>query len=113
MDKTVKARRSRAVHIDISDIRYDTTCIDILPGGLPVSIASKVCHSNLDIHSNKSSQKHKKARYKHSTNRCKQYWLSKWSNDKGGNTSRHYFTRNYLNIEQDVMIELVGLKKKI
>ena len=110
MDKTIKAHQSRAVHIDLCNIKYDTTCIDILPGGLPVSIACEVCHSKLDIHSKKSSQKQKKERYKHSTNRCKQYWLTKWS-DEGGNKSRHYFTRNSLNIGQDAMIELVGFKK--
>ena len=68
MGKTAKARWSRVVHIDLSEIKYGSTCIDILLGGLPLSIACEVCHSKLDIHSKKSSQKYKKERYKHSTN---------------------------------------------
>ena len=47
MGKTAKAFRSRAVHIDLFDIEYDSTYIHMFPGGLPLSNACKVCHSKL------------------------------------------------------------------
>ena len=110
--RTTKARWSRAIQINLSEIKYDTTCVNILPGGLPPSIACKVCSPKLDIHSKKSSQRFKKERNKHVTNRCKQYWLSKWSKDKGCNTQRHHFTRNYLNIKQEEVVEFEVVKKR-
>ena len=45
------------------------------------------------------------------TNRCKQYWLSKWSKDKGCNTQKHHFTRSYLNIKQEEVVEFEVVKK--
>ena len=98
-------RSSRAIDLDLSDIKFDTTCIDIVPGGLPLTIACQVCHPKLDIHTKKSSQKSKKQRLKHSTNKCKQFWHSKWSNGNIGTLNKHNFTRAYLNINLDVQIE--------
>ena len=71
MDKTEKARHSRAVLIDCSNIKYGTICVDILPGVLLLSISCEVCHPKLDIHRKKSSKKYKKGRNKNSTNQCK------------------------------------------
>ena len=65
--------------LDLSDIKYDTTCINIVPGGLPLSIACEVCHPKLDIHTKKSSQKSKKQRHKLLMNKCKQFG---WANGR-------------------------------
>ena len=112
MSKTRRSVRSRAIDLDLSDINYDTTCIDIVPGGLPLSIACEICHPKLDIHTKKSSQRSKKERQKHSTNKCKQYWMSKWSNQNIGLLTKHNFTRRYLNIKQDVKIQFEEYKKR-
>ena len=70
MSKTRLSRRAaRAVDIDHSDIKYDTTCINIVPGGLPLTLACELCHGKLDIHTKKSSQPSKKQRQKHDTNK--------------------------------------------
>ena len=98
-------RSSRAIDLELSDIKFDTTCIDIVPGCLPLTIACQVCHPKLDIHTKKRSQKSKKQRLKHSTNKCKQFWHSKWSNGNIGTLNKHNFTRAYLNINLDVQIE--------
>jgi len=69
----------------------------------------------LDIHTKKSSQKSKKERLKHASNKCKQYWITKWSggnNVTTGESLKHISTRQYLNIEQDVKIEFTNLKKR-
>ena len=60
MSKTRKSSRRRLVHIDLSDIRLDTTCINLVPGGLPLSTACEICKPKLDIHTKRSSQKLKK-----------------------------------------------------
>ena len=105
------SRSSRAMDLDLSDIKYDTTCINIVPGGLPLSIACEVCHPKFDIHTKKSSQKSKKQRHKHITNKCKQFWMSKWSNGNIGPLKKHNFTRGYLNINQDVEIQFEEANK--
>ena len=104
-------RAARAIDIDLSDIRHDTTCINIVPGGLPLSIACEVYHPKLDIHTKKSSQKSKKQRHKHLTNKCKQFWMSKWSNGNIGPLKKHNFTRGFLNINQDVEIQFEEANK--
>ena len=54
MSKTRLSRRAaRAVDIDHSDIKYDTTCTNIVPGGLPLTLACEICHGKLDIHTKK------------------------------------------------------------
>ena len=60
MSKARRSSQSEAIYIDLSGIRYDTTCVNIIAGGLPLSIACDICHPKLDIHSKKSSQKRKK-----------------------------------------------------
>ena len=51
MSKTRLSRRvARAVGIDHSDIKYDTTCINMVPGGLPISLVGEICHGKLDTH---------------------------------------------------------------
>ena len=108
---TMRSSRHKAIHIDISNIKHDTTCCNILPGGLPITVACDICKSKLDIHTKKSSQKSKKERLKHASNKCKQYWITKWSggnNVTTGESLKHIFTRRYLNIEQDVKIEFTN-----
>ena len=98
MKRSRATRRSaRAIDLNHSDIKYDTTCIDIVPGDFPLSLACEICHGKLDIHTKKSSQ--------NLTNRYKQYWMSKWSNQNIGLLTKHNFTRRYLNIKQDVKIQ--------
>ena len=112
---TMRRSRHKPIHIDISNIKHDTTCIHILPDGLPIIVACDICKPKLDIHTKKSSQKHKKERHKHQSNKCKQYWGTKWSggnNVTPGESLKHVFTRRYLNIEQDVKIEFTKLKKR-
>ena len=54
MSKTRLSRRAaRAVDIDHGDIKYDTTCTNIVPGGLPLTLACEICHGKLDIHTKK------------------------------------------------------------
>ena len=116
MSKTRKSSRRRSIHIDLSDIRLDTTCVNIVPGGLPLSTACEICKPKLDIHTKRSSQKSKKERQKHPSNRCKQYWTSKWGATRdcstSGNNVNHVFTRQYLNINQDVEIEYDSYKNE-
>ena len=101
---TMRSSRHKAIHIDISNIKHDTTCCNILPGGLSITVVCDICKSKLDIHTKKSSQISKKERLKHASNKCKQYWISKWSCGEcvtQGGLLKHTFTRRYLNIEQD------------
>ena len=89
--------------------------MNIVSGGLPITIACDICQSKLDIHSKKSSKIEKKERHKHVTNKCKQYWISKWSNENTtqiGLLKKHNLTRRYLNIEQDVKIDFENFKKR-
>ena len=111
MIKTRQSVRSRAVDLDISDINYNTICINIVSRGLPFSIVCEVCHPKLDIYTKKISQKSKKQRQKNSTNKCKQYWMSKWSNGNIGPLAKHNFTRRCLNINQDVEIQFEEVKQ--
>ena len=116
MSKSRRSSRRGAVHIDLSDIYYDTTCVTILPGGLPLSIVCDVCKPKLDIFTKRSSQKSKKERQKHPLNRCKQYWSSKWGTGSAtttqGENLKHIFTRNYLSITQGVTIDNNSFKKE-
>lgn len=115
MSKTGKSSRSRAVHIDLSHINYDTTCVNILPGSLPFNLACENCGPKLDIFTKKSSKSNKKERHEHETNRCKQYWLSKWvthDNSTIEHVSKHKLTRSYLHIDQDIELEYETLKKE-
>ena len=115
MSKTRKSSRSRAVYIDLSNINYDTTCVHILPGGLPVNLACEICGPNLDIFTKKSSKANKKERHKHETNRYKQYWSSKWvmhNNSTIGHVNKHKLTRSYLHIDQDIELEYECLKRR-
>ena len=107
----MRSSRHKAIHIDISNIKHDTTCCNILPGGIPFHVACDICKSKLDIHTKNSSQKSKKERLKHASNKCKQYWISKWSGGNPvttGESLKHSFTRRFLNIEQDVKIEFTS-----
>ena len=110
-----RSSRRKAVDIDLSGIKYDSTCVDITPGGLPLSLACDICKSKLDIFTKKSSQKNKKERQKHLTNRCKQYRMSKWLDDSSNRTPgefiKHNITRNYLGIEQGIEIDYGSYKK--
>ena len=72
MSKTGRSRRSMAIHIDLRGISYDTTCVNSVPNGLPISIACEICYCKLDIYTKQSSQTSKKERQKHLTNKCKQ-----------------------------------------
>ena len=112
-------RRSRGrqiLHIDLTDIQYDSTCIDIIPNGLPYSVACDICKPKLCIHTKKSSKKKKKERNKHESNKCKQYWISKWGKSTRyitqGEVMQHIFTRRFLGIEQGVMICYDSFKKR-
>ena len=115
MSRSRRSKRPEAIHIDLTRIKYDSTCVNIVSGGLPITIACDICQSKLDIHSKKSSKIEKKERHKHVTNKCKQYWISKWSNENTmqiGLLKKHNLTRRYLNIEQDVKIDFENVKKR-
>ena len=60
MSRSRRSKPSKAIHINLSKIRYDSTCLNIVPGGLPISIACDICQPKLDIHLKKSSKKSKK-----------------------------------------------------
>ena len=112
-----RSSRRQEIDIDVSDIKYDSTCVDIIPNGLPMSIACDICKSKLDVHTKNSSKKHKRERNKHQSNRCRQYWDSKWGEDRSkylnqGCTLKHMFTRRYLNIEQKVVIDFTSFRKR-
>ena len=47
----------------------------------------------------------------HYTNRCKQYWMSKWSDADIGLCNKHIFTRRFLNINLDVEIKFEEVNK--
>ena len=114
MSRSRRSKRPEAIHIDLTRIKYDSTCVNIVPGGLPITIACDICQSKLDIHSKKSSKIEKKERHKHVTNKCKQYWISKWLNENTtqiGLLTKHNLTRRYLNIELDVKIDFEEVKK--
>ena len=115
MSRSRRSKRPGAVHISLSSIKYDSTCVNIVPGGLPIALACENCKPKLDIHSKKSSKKEKKERHKHATNKCKQYWISRWSDEKTsqiGLLKQHNLIRRYLNIELDVKIEFEEVKKR-
>ena len=115
MSRSRRSKPSKAIHIDLSKIKYDSTCLNIVPVGLPMALACDICAPKLDIHSKKSSQKTKKERHKHVSNKCKQYWISKWSNEnrlQTGLLKKHNLTRRYLNIQQDVKIDFEEVKKR-
>ena len=115
MSNTRKSSRCKAVHINLSNINYDTTCVNILPGGLPVNLACEVCGPKLDIFTKKSSKPNKKERLKHENNRCKQYWSSKWiskQNSTIGHVNRHKLTRSYLHIDHEIVLEYECLKRR-
>ena len=60
MSKFRRSSRRGAIHIDLGDICYDTTCVTILPEGLPETVACDVCKGKLDIHTKKVVNKIKK-----------------------------------------------------
>ena len=60
MSHSRRSKRREAIHIDHSSIKYDSTCVNIVPGGLPITMACDICQPKLDIHSEKSSKKDKK-----------------------------------------------------
>ena len=112
-----RSTRGKAISIDASDIKFDNTCINILPGGLPLSLSCDICKPQLDIHSKRSSKPDKKFRNKHPSNRCQQLWTSKWGKDNktmtDGLAIKHATTRRFLGIAQDVTIEYESAYKKI
>ena len=91
--------------------------INIASGGLPLTLACDICKPKLDIHTKKSSQKKKKKeRQKHVSNRCKQYWMNKWTDQKSkrtpGEVLKHNLTRNFLGIELGIKIDCDIYKKR-
>ena len=60
MSKTRRANQSKAIHIDLSNIKHDTICVNVIPKGLLLSIACNICNHKLDIHSKKSSKTRKR-----------------------------------------------------
>ena len=98
-----------AIDLDDSGVKYDTTCINIVPGSLRLPIACEVCHPKSEIHIKKSNLKCKKQRQKHSTNKFKQYWMSKWSSIIGP-LKKHNFTRRNLDTNQDIEIQFEEVK---
>ena len=64
MSKNGRSRRSKAVNIYISDNSFNTTCVNIVPNGLLISIACQICYRKLDIHNKQSNQTSKKERQK-------------------------------------------------
>ena len=97
------------VYICINNIIHDSTCLNIEPGGLPLSLACKTCAPKLDPLTKKSSRRKVKERHKHPSNRCKQYWLSRWGQDSKTSERdkliKHNTVRCYLKIPRDVLIE--------
>ena len=110
-----RSSRRKVIDIDLSGIKCDSTCVNITPGGLPLSLACDICKSKLDIHTEKSIQINKKKNTKTITNRCKQYWMYKWvdqsSNRTPGEFIKHNITRNYLGIELGIEIDYDSYKK--
>ena len=99
-------------NILLSDINYDSTCITVIPDGLPVSLACENCKAKLDVHSKRSSvQSNKKQRNKHSRNRCRQYWsdfLLENPTITEGQGIMHNRTRRFLGIETNLVLEYVS-----
>ena len=108
------ARATKCRKRCITTIKYDSTCLNIEPGGLPLSLACEICAPKLDPLTKKSSRRKVKERHKHPSNRCKQYWLSRWGRDsktaEKGKILKHNTVRSYLKIDRDVLIEYHPLK---
>ena len=60
-----RSSRRKAEDIDLSGIKFDSTCVNITPGGLPLLLACNIYKPELDIHTKKSSKKNKKERQKY------------------------------------------------
>ena len=60
MSRSRRSKRPEVIHIDHSSIKYDSTCVNIVPGGLPITMVCDICKPKLDIHSKKSIKKSKK-----------------------------------------------------
>ena len=106
----------RPVNICNTTIKYDTTCLTIERGGLPLSLCCEICAPKLDPLTKKSSRRKVKERHKHPSNQCKQYWLSRWGRDsqtsEQGKLIRHNIVRRYLNIDLDVLIKYHSLRDR-
>ena len=50
----------KVVHINLSDIKFDRTYRNMVPGGLHLSVACDICKPRLDIHTKISSKPFKK-----------------------------------------------------
>ena len=77
-------------------------------------VAMIICYLKLDIHTKQSSQQSKEERQKHLTNKCKQYWMSKWLTPDNqlttGQLMKHNIRHRYLNIEQYVRLDYENAK---
>ena len=63
-----RSSRGKVVCIDVSDIKYDSACRDIVPGGLPFTVACDIYKPQLDIHIKRSNKPDKKDKSIHQIN---------------------------------------------
>ena len=108
-------RMQKCIHIDLSSIKYDSTCVTL---NMPLEFACDNCKSKIESKigiSKKSSNVSKRLRhFKHDRWRCQQLWQSKYG-DKTQTTAtvrKHIWTQNYLNIKQDVKIDYTSHQYK-
>ena len=100
-------RTQKGVHIDLSEIKYDSSCISL---GLPLELSCDNCKPKLEAQfglGKKSSTKMKRSREFNSDRwKCQQLWQSKFGTEKRqvATVRKHVRVRNYLNIEQEVII---------
>ena len=93
----------RSTPILLSEINSRSTCITL---NIPYSIACRNCKPQLDPLQN-TRKKRKTERQKSDDRQCERYWLTEYaskSNSTEGHVIMHRTVRQYLRIDQDVII---------
>ena len=93
----------RSNPILLSEINSRSTCITL---NIPYSMACRDCKPQLDPLQN-TRKKRKTERQKSDDRQCERYWLTKYaskSNSTEGHVIMHRTVRQYLRIDQDVII---------
>ena len=100
-------RKQEGIHIDLSEIKYDSTCISL---NVPVTMSCDICRPKLEANNGlqkKSSAKPKRFRDYSSRRKCRQLWLSKYGEKHRHSSTIHLHIRirNYFNIKQNIVID--------
>lgn len=102
-------RPTNGLHINLSNIKYDSTCITLC---LPTHLACRACMKDACVHTHTRKKRKSSQRQKNPRNRCQQYWTTKWTQGPLATTAHlatHNRVRGYLGIEKDVILECFNL----